>query len=68
MERFQAVDTQMLAEVFGTSPRTIRGWLKRGEIPGRKIGRSWYSDPGAVRERLQGRGDRPQPAGTGTEG
>ena len=31
-----------VAELFGTSPRTVRAWLCDGTFEGRKLGGRWY--------------------------
>jgi excisionase family DNA binding protein len=37
-----------VAKMFGTSTDAVRGWLKRGTLPGKKIGRRVFVEAGVL--------------------
>jgi len=41
---------QEVAEAFKVSKRTVYKWLRNGEIPGRKFGGVWRTDPDDLEE------------------
>jgi excisionase family DNA binding protein len=45
----EALDVRMAAELLTVSPDTVYDLFKRGELPGRKVGRKWLSATCAVR-------------------
>jgi len=59
----KAVSTRRLAEILGTSPKTVRRLHRQGRIRGLRLGRSFRFDVGAVLAALEERQDaRPGPA------
>jgi hypothetical protein len=47
------------AERSGKSTSTLRTQIKRGILPGRKIGRDWVITAGALRRYIEERGGKP---------
>jgi excisionase family DNA binding protein len=45
---FEVLDVKMAAELLTVSPDTIYDLFKRGELPGRKVGRKWLTTRNAV--------------------
>jgi len=43
-----------LAEMLRRDPQTIRAYLRKGQLKGRKVGRAWYVSAQAVKELLGG--------------
>lgn len=37
-----------VAELFNVHTNTVRRWLRRGQLPGRQIGRSWRVSKAAI--------------------
>jgi len=37
-----AVRTETAARMFDTTPVSIVNWIKKGKLPGKKVGRVWY--------------------------
>jgi excisionase family DNA binding protein len=44
----EVLDVRMTAELLTVSPDTIYDLFKRGELPGRKVGRKWLTTRNAV--------------------
>ena len=44
----EVLDVRMTAELLMVSPDTVYGLFKRGELPGRKVGRKWITTRNAV--------------------
>jgi excisionase family DNA binding protein len=44
----EVLDVRMAAELLTVSPDTIYDLFKRGELPGRKVGRKWITTRNAV--------------------
>jgi excisionase family DNA binding protein len=44
----EVLDVKMTAELLTVSPDTIYDLFKRGELPGRKVGRKWLTTRNAV--------------------
>ena len=43
-----------LAGLLNLDPQTVRIYLRRGQLKGRKVGRAWYVSAQAVKELLAG--------------
>jgi excisionase family DNA binding protein len=41
----EVLDVKMAAELLTVSPDTVYDLFKRGELPGRKVGRKWLTRP-----------------------
>lgn len=50
----EVLDVRMAAEVLTVSPDTVYDLLKRGELPGRKVGRKWLTTRSAVLRWIEG--------------
>ena len=44
----EVLDVRMAAELLTVSPDTVYDLFKRGELPGRKVGRKWLTTRNAV--------------------
>jgi excisionase family DNA binding protein len=44
----EVLDVKMAAELLTVSPDTVYDLFKRGELPGRKVGRKWLTTRNAV--------------------
>jgi excisionase family DNA binding protein len=44
----EVLDVKMTAELLTVSPDTVYDLFKRGELPGRKVGRKWLTTRNAV--------------------
>lgn len=44
----EILDVRMAAELLTVSPDTVYELFKRGELPGRKVGRKWITTKAAV--------------------
>jgi excisionase family DNA binding protein len=44
----EVLDVRMAAELLTVSPDTVYDLFKRGELPGRKVGRKWITTRNAV--------------------
>jgi excisionase family DNA binding protein len=44
----EVLDVRMAAELLTVSPDTVYDLFKRGELPGRKVGRKWLSTRNAM--------------------
>jgi excisionase family DNA binding protein len=44
----EVLDVKMTAELLTVSPDTVYDLFKRGELPGRKVGRKWITTRNAV--------------------
>lgn len=52
----RALTVKQAAEVLQADPNTVRDWLRRGRIPGRRIGRDWRISEDALNDWLKGGG------------
>lgn len=50
-----------LSELMGIQERTIREYLKSGQLKGRKLGKRWYISESALREYFEA--GEPEPEG-----
>lgn len=44
----ESLDVHMTAELLTVSPDTVYDLFKKGELPGRKVGRKWLTTRSAV--------------------
>jgi excisionase family DNA binding protein len=44
----EVLDVRMAAELLTVSPDTVYDLFKRGELPGRKVGRKWLTTRNAL--------------------
>jgi excisionase family DNA binding protein len=45
---YEVLDVKMAAELLTVSPDTVYDFFKRGELPGRKVGRKWLTTRNAL--------------------
>ena len=50
------METEAVAEATMHSDSCVRGWLRSGELPGRKIGRKWSVKRSDVEAMMEARG------------
>jgi excisionase family DNA binding protein len=51
----EVLDVRMAAELLTVSPDTVYDLFKRGELPGRKVGRKWLTTRNAVLRWIESR-------------
>jgi excisionase family DNA binding protein len=49
----EVLDVRMAAELLTVSPDTVYDLFKRGELPGRKVGRKWLTTRNALLRRIE---------------
>ena len=54
----RVLGTEAAAELLGVEVVTVREWLRRGEIPGRRVGKLWRIPEEALMDWLRGPGPR----------
>lgn len=48
IEADEIIDHHGVAKMLGIHEKTVRNLLLKGEIPGRRIGKSWFSRKSAI--------------------
>ncbi len=62
----RVLSTEAAAELLGVEVSTVRKWLRRGRIPGRRVGKLWRIPEQALIEWLRGPELREAPAPVST--